>query len=37
VTETYKSIAVSGRNVVKQFGSGDHLVTELDRVSPEKV
>jgi spermidine/putrescine transport system ATP-binding protein len=35
VTETNKSSAVSGRNVVKQFGSGDHLVTALGGVSLE--
>ena len=35
MTDTYKSIAVSGRNVVKQFGSGDHLVTALGGVSLE--
>jgi spermidine/putrescine transport system ATP-binding protein len=35
VSDTNKSSAVTGRNVVKQFGSGDHLVTALDGVSLE--
>jgi spermidine/putrescine transport system ATP-binding protein len=35
VSDTNKTSAVTGRNVVKQFGSGDHLVTALDGVSLE--
>jgi len=35
VSEANKAIAVSGRNVVKQFGSGEHLVTALGGVSLE--
>jgi hypothetical protein len=33
VSDTNKTSAVSGRNVVKQFGSKDRLVTALDGVS----
>ena len=35
MSDTNKTSAVTGRNVVKQFGSGDHLVTALDGVSLE--
>ena len=35
MSEPSKTVAVSGRNVVKQFGSGDHLVTALAGVSLE--
>ena len=35
MSEASKAIAVSGRHVVKKFGSGDHLVTALDGVSLE--
>jgi hypothetical protein len=35
VSDTNKTSAVTGRNIVKQFGSGEHLVTALDGVSLE--
>jgi hypothetical protein len=35
VSDTNKTSAVTGRNIVKQFGSGDHLVTALDGISLE--
>jgi len=35
VSESNNTSAVSGRHVVKQFGSGDHLVTALGGVSVE--
>ena len=35
MSDSCKTVAVSGRNVVKQFGSGDLLVTALDGVSVE--